>query len=47
MNPQEMQKKIEELENRLREIEQYVERRKIQQISFPVDAASKTIIKAL
>ena len=47
MTPQEMELKIKELERKIQELEQYVEMKKIQQISFPVDPASATIIKSL
>lgn len=41
---QDFQARIEELERKVSELERYVEDRKRQQISFPLDQASKTII---
>ena len=43
MNPEERQK-MKELENKVKELEAYISERKKQQISFPLDVASKTAL---
>jgi len=44
MTPQEIKKKIDNLEKRLKQMEEFMNKKKVQQISFPLDIASKTII---
>jgi len=44
MTPQEIKKKIDDLEKRLKQVEEFMNKKKVQQISFPLDIVSKTII---
>lgn len=41
---QELLKRIEELESQIREIKSFVEEKKKQQITYPLDDASRNII---
>ena len=40
----ELEQKVETFEARIEELENYIAQKKIQQISFPLDEVSKTII---
>jgi hypothetical protein len=41
------QQEIEVLKERIKALEEYVQQRKLQQISFPLDEVSKTIINEI
>jgi hypothetical protein len=47
MTPQEMQVKIEELTSQVEELLSWKERRETQQLSYPVDDASRNALKAV
>ena len=44
MTSEQQQNKIKELEERIAKIEQYIEQRKTNQLSFPLDQVSREII---
>lgn len=41
----EEQKRIEELERKVEELTQFMEQKKVQQLSYPIDQASLTLIQ--
>lgn len=45
MTNEELQKLIEELQREIKELKEWKEKKEKQQISFPLDQASKTIIR--
>jgi len=47
MTNEEQKNKIKELEERIKKLEQYIEQRKQNQLTFPLDQVSKTIIANL
>lgn len=47
MANEDLKERIEELEAKVAELERYVEQKKVQQITFPLDTASATIIDNL
>lgn len=47
MTPEESKKKIEELERRIQELENYVNQKKVNQLTYPLDQVSKDIIANL
>ena len=47
MTQAEMEKKIKELEEKVKTLTDYVEQRKAQQITFPLDLPSQKIIQNL
>ena len=44
MTPEQLQQ-FEELKTKVAELERYIEERKVQQLSYPLDPASTTIIQ--
>jgi len=47
MTNEELQNKVKELEEKLEEALKWIEQKKQQQISFPLDQVSKTIINSI